>query len=181
MPAMSANDQDLFGTPTIGKRNFHAGSRGKSRRNTRYNLDLHTCLFQNLQFFSPARPKTRGSPLLRRTTISPPVAYRISSSLISSCVMLFCPHLFPIFTTLVCAEISAKTSADTGHHAARRWQGSACAPPGRLADPDCPDPRRQDTPFLSLVRMDGSANTFLNGVAKGRRSSPAGGMYRRGA
>ena len=110
--AMSADDQDLFGAPAIGKRNFQAGGRRKSRRDAGYNLDLDACLFQNIQFFSRTA-KNQGSPLLRRTTMCPRVAYRIRSSLISSCVMLFCPHLLPIFTTLACEEISVKTSADT--------------------------------------------------------------------
>ena len=52
MSAVSADDQDLFGASSIGKRDLHARSRGKSRRDAGYNLDLDTRLFQSIQLFS---------------------------------------------------------------------------------------------------------------------------------
>src|SRR5580704_16807043 len=53
---------------------------------------------RNASISSAARPKTSGSPLLRRTTDTPCDAFSIMSRLISACVVFFVPQRLPTFT-----------------------------------------------------------------------------------
>lgn len=109
---VSADDENLIRLPAIGQRNSYARGCRQAGCNAGNDLDLNRPLTQNINL-SPAPPKIDGSPLFSRTTIFTVEANWTSKLLIWSWVILFCPHLFPTFTTRAYGETKARTSGET--------------------------------------------------------------------